>query len=375
MPRPSNSRKGFTLVELLVVVAIIALLLSILLPSLQRAREQAKKTKCLANLRDLGSSSNVYATGDSSDILVPGTHRKGISGWLNGAQHFGGKGGNVDLLMRSGMKHAWCAYGRFGPGDRPLNNIIYKNPTWESWKSAYNNGRAYTATDSRLKDHQRLDMEQFHCPSDTGWVANTGILSTSWAALGSGMTYAQFLPETPCYDLMGNSYATHWLSPLIVRGGQSYPKYGWGAFNRQISSVPNAARCVIYREGNAYELEFFNSIVSSETSASQTLKLDGWHGEEMVVNAAFADGHAAPISHLVRTDAYGQSTDGLEVLRNPNNFKIRGSRPEVVQMPELINFGGSLGCAPVLQRGDGWQLDYFPMPMNIVLATYDEGMG
>ena len=61
---------GFTLVELLVVVSIIALLIAILLPSLRKARQQGKAAVCLSRLRTLGQGMYMYAM-EHNDQLLP----------------------------------------------------------------------------------------------------------------------------------------------------------------------------------------------------------------------------------------------------------------------------------------------------------------
>jgi prepilin-type N-terminal cleavage/methylation domain-containing protein/prepilin-type processing-associated H-X9-DG protein len=56
-----NYRKGFTLIELLVVIAIIAILAAILFPVFAQAREKARTASCLSNLKQVGTSSMMYA--------------------------------------------------------------------------------------------------------------------------------------------------------------------------------------------------------------------------------------------------------------------------------------------------------------------------
>ena len=80
--RDGSARSGFTLIELLVVIGIIALLISILLPALQKAKQSAQRIKCAANLRHLYMSCQIYANNNRDIVPIGFNFRKNLGMYI-----------------------------------------------------------------------------------------------------------------------------------------------------------------------------------------------------------------------------------------------------------------------------------------------------
>jgi prepilin-type N-terminal cleavage/methylation domain-containing protein/prepilin-type processing-associated H-X9-DG protein len=107
-----RTQTGFTLVELLVVIAVIAILAALLLPALAGAKESARRARCASNLKQIVLAANIYA--DENDGHFPAQPDDGVA-----VSAAGGDGRNYyDLLMpQANNPDVWlCPSADKGPG-------------------------------------------------------------------------------------------------------------------------------------------------------------------------------------------------------------------------------------------------------------------
>lgn len=151
-------RAAFTLIELLVVVAIIAMLISILLPSLSSARRQAKVVKCGANLKSVGQAFATYLAENASVYPLSYAYPYDAAGHYdintqpNPGDGFGYIHWSWFLFNRGAVDDAAFTCPEFPNGGLPRTN---PGPNEEDWEPGQKDGSgANKAFDSATEDRQ-----------------------------------------------------------------------------------------------------------------------------------------------------------------------------------------------------------------------------
>lgn len=128
--RPATqTSRAFTLVELLVVIGIIALLISILLPVLGKAQEQARRTQCLSNIRQMGMAFDLY-THDSKGKAFYYRNSKETF-WMNVLKKYQNNNIKIRLCPNASEPANPMGWGNvfnaWGPST-DVNSWLYENP-------------------------------------------------------------------------------------------------------------------------------------------------------------------------------------------------------------------------------------------------------
>ncbi len=353
-PGKTPGASGFTLVELLVVVTIIALLIAILLPSLRKAREQAKQAVCLANLTGTSKGGMTYAAGDPGELMIPVPNWRAFGDEIVGTIEWGGKAGIGQPTNPNDLTTSVFGTGAYrGPAHRPLNMLLYKagftdyNPTDGSNPNPGTN----PAGINWLND-TKLDWSMYRCPSDTGYAGGGFMYTASSAPVRNESAFKA--EGRTAYDHYGTSFAAN---TLMIYGGRDGNKIrSLSAYLNPLSRVPAPAATILFQEmpsrfawlwGEWYE----SGCQSGATSdyGSRTIypfnEIPGWHRRPFNFDVVFADCHAA----MVEMKGCIRPAPDLG-LQNYPAYEC-GTSMNAYECWRCVTF-----------RGPGWQIDTLPAP-------------
>lgn len=181
-------RRAFSLIELLVVVAIVSMLIAILLPTLSAAREQARTTLCLSNLRQVAHGWHVYAD-ENHDISVPARYA-GASGGMGNPANWYEVGNGLKFrprwIVTMGKYSGLFAYDHPRTDDdrQDYTGKIYHDPAAPEWVDERNHAWGYNYQflgNSRMSNGQYINypVNRTRIKSFAGTVLGADSLGTA----------------------------------------------------------------------------------------------------------------------------------------------------------------------------------------------------
>ena len=219
--------KGFTLIELLVVMVIIALLVGLLLPALGRAREEARKTQCRSNLRQIGLAANIYANDNKG--WIPPAYGNAPGGTTTGGDVTGTK-------MTTGWLRANNEQGtRESYAGQWYLTWINRDTNEDPFKVSYNDWPAEYYYDQRAGEPGGGGV-----PTGLGLLLAGGYLTQAGASVldcpsrtmdmdadlpGSTWSYSEWPDRKSANTRLKNATIMSDVSPFLTTGGKSFWNY------------------------------------------------------------------------------------------------------------------------------------------------------
>ncbi|HVP13428.1 MAG TPA: prepilin-type N-terminal cleavage/methylation domain-containing protein [Phycisphaerae bacterium] len=255
---------AFTLIELLIVVAIIAAVISVIMPALTAAKVQSWKMQCQSHLFEIARYDSMYAQEDPGDIIGP-IHAKAPDFILEGYAQYGGGPGDMEFQKWGDP---------FDPRTRPFNAMMY----------GADNITPYTEAGDR-----RYFMT-YQCPGDDfGWQ--------DWP----NMTLQRLETERPYFFGNGTAYRMNNLSdfqavPAVSQGpagggtggGMPDSPHSIGIYGRPGTRVPDSAKVVNFMEARAFQTLWTNDVWGDSSYLGE---LTGCHRKLGFFDLAYVDGH------------------------------------------------------------------------------------